>query len=90
VLAGRVLFAHSNGAPPETWAKDVEVWLSPGGDFGEAVHAGRWTLEPTTSPQEFTFPRTAVRAVRLRLLTNFGAREQTSLAEFALLPPPRT
>ncbi|MGH2356288.1 MAG: hypothetical protein ACRDJN_32180 [Chloroflexota bacterium] len=86
VLAGRVLFAHSEAAPAETWARDVEVWIAPQLDAAENVRIGRWTLEPTTAPQEFAFSRSLVRSVRLRILSNFGSAEYTSLAEFALLP----
>jgi hypothetical protein len=86
VLAGRVLFALSASTPPETWARDVEVWVSADPEDPGGVLAGRWALAPTTEPQVFAFPRTTVRAVRLRVLTNQGRAASTSLAEFALLP----
>ena len=85
LMVGRVIFGHSDEAPPETWAKDVEVWLSPNEDEPETIRAGRWTLAQTTAPQSFTFPRTLARSVRLRVLSNHGGADHTSLAEFALL-----
>jgi hypothetical protein len=85
VLASKVIFALSRDAPPETWARDVEVWLGADPDAPETLRAGRWTLEQTTEPQAFSFGRTPVRSVRLRVLSNHGGAEYTSLAEFALL-----
>lgn len=86
VLAGQVLFAHSATVASETWAKDVEVWASPSLDAGAATVIGRWTLAATTESQVFAFPRRQVRTVRLRVLSNHGSPEFTSLAEIALLP----
>ncbi len=86
VLAGRVLFAHSTLAPPETWAKEVAVLVSTTADDRDMVLAGQWTLTATTQPQEFAFPRSLVQSVWLRILSNYGSTEYTSLAEFALLP----
>ena len=82
--AERVVFAHSAAFPPETWAKEVEVWLSIGPDTPDELRAGRWTLSQTTGEQSFAFPRVSVHGVRLRVLSNYGSREYTSLAEFAL------
>lgn len=85
VLAGRVFFAHSATAPPETWAKEVEVWASPSLDAGAATVVGRWALTQMTAPQVFAFPRRQVHTVRLRVLSNHGSPESTALAEVALL-----
>ncbi len=89
--AGRVVFAHSWGphgeAPPETWAKDVEVWIALSADGADAIRIGRWTLAQTTDAQEFPLPPTRVASARLRILSNYGSAEYVSLAEFALLPP---
>jgi len=49
------------------------------------MRAGRWTQAQTTTPQAFTFPRMLVRSVCLRVLSNHGSPEYTSLADFALL-----
>ena len=87
--AGRVLLALSTTAPRETWAKDVEVWISLSPDGAQAVLVGRWTLAATTEPQEFGFASTPVAHVRLRILSNYGSAEYTSLSEFALLAPNR-
>jgi hypothetical protein len=84
-VVARALFAHSLALPQETWAKDVEVWLSPAPNDPETILAGHWTLAQTTEPQYFAFPSTQIFAVRLRVLSNHGGGEYTSLAEFALL-----
>lgn len=85
--AARVLLAYSTAAPPETWARVVEVWLSldPGG--ADPIRLGQWTLAQTTAPQEFPVPPTRVASARLRVVANYGSPEYASLAEFALLPP---
>lgn len=84
----RVLFAHSTAAPPETWAKDVEVWISLHPDGADPIRLGQWTLGQATGAQEFPCPPTRVASVRLRVVSNYGSSEYASLAEFALLPPP--
>lgn len=90
--AARVLFAHSRAVPPETWAREVEVWVAitfEGLDGPEAIRLGRWTLAQTTGAQVFDIPPARVAGARLRVLSNYGSAEYTSLAEFALLPPSR-
>ncbi|MBI3974545.1 MAG: hypothetical protein HY332_24985 [Chloroflexi bacterium] len=82
-----MLFAQSEAEPPETWAKEVEVWISSTDDESQMTRAGRWTLAQTAEPQEFGFARATVRRVRLRILTNYGSAAYTSLDEFALLQP---
>ena len=85
-LAGRILFAHSTAAAPETWAKDVEVWVSLTPEQDDPQLLGRWTLDQRTGPQVFAFPRQPMWALWLRILSNYGSAEFTSLAEFGLLP----
>jgi hypothetical protein len=87
-LAGRVVFAHSRAAPPETWAKDVEVWISLGDDWGDgtdAVRVGQWTLAQTTDAQAFAFPPARIASARVRILSNYGSADYVSLAEIAVL-----
>lgn len=81
----RVLFAHAEAAPPETWARDVDVSVSLTRDFAEPFVLGRWTLRQTAASQEFRVAPAQVSSVRLRILSNHGSAEYTSLAEFALL-----
>lgn len=85
--AGRVVFAHSRAAPPDTWAKDVELWIALGDDWTDAVRVGQWTLSQTTDPQEFPFPATRIGSARVRILSNYGSADYVSLAEIAVLPP---
>jgi hypothetical protein len=86
VLVGRVLVANSPAAAPSTWAKAFEVWISGTPDALHGAPVGRWELAPTAEPQEFVFSRGLARSARLRILSNYGSTEYTSLAEFALLP----
>jgi hypothetical protein len=80
----RAVFAHSETFPKETWAKDIELWVMPAADGAQEVRAGAWTLAQTTGEQSFPLPPAPVQGVRLRVLSNYGSREYTSLAEFAL------
>ena len=82
---GRVLFDHSAAFPQDTWAREVEVWLSPAPTEPQTILAGRWTLAQTIEPQSFALSRTLTYGARLRVLSNYGSGEYTSLAEFALL-----
>ena len=85
IYAGRVLFAHASDAPPETWAKEVEVWISLTPGQETLTPLGTWTLEQRPGPQSFSFPRRAVWALTLRIHSNHGHPTETTLAEFALL-----
>jgi hypothetical protein len=82
---GRVIFGHSEALPRESWAREVEVWISADPAAPETVLAGRWELAQTTVAQSFVFPPVSMRSVRLRVLSNYGSPEYTSLAEFALV-----
>lgn len=86
VAADRLLFAHSTAAPSETWARDVEVWIALTADGSDAVRLGQWTLDAVVEPQEFPFPPAQVTWVRVRVLSNYGGADSSSLAEVALLP----
>lgn len=85
LLVEQAVFAHSLLADPSTWAREVEVWASarPGED---PQRIGAWILEQRTGEQIFGFSRRPVWEVWLRLLSNHGSAEATTLAEFALLP----
>ncbi len=85
VPTARVLFAHSNAAPHETWARDVELWVSLQSDWTNEFRIGSWRLAATTEPQEFPFGPAQVASARLRILSNYGDAHQSSLAEFAFL-----
>ena len=85
IHAGRILFAHAEGAPPETWAKEVEVWTSLTPEQEDLMPLGRWTLEQRAGPQVFSFPRRAIWGLTLRIHSNQGHPTDTTLSEFALL-----
>jgi hypothetical protein len=88
--AGPLLFAHSRTAPPDTWAKVIEVWVAlrfDALDGDEAIRVGQWTLAQTTDPQAFPIPSARLAGAWLQILSNYGSAEYTSFAEFALLPP---
>jgi len=63
----------------------VEVWALAGPEE-PPQQVGAWSLERRTGAQEFAFPRRRVWEVWLRVLSNHGSAQATTLAEFALLP----
>jgi hypothetical protein len=76
-----ILFQHPN-EPPDTMAKDVEIDVSTVGPTQGFQFVGRWQLAQTTGPQKFTFPPARGKWLRLRVLSNYGSAEYTSLDEF--------
>jgi len=64
----------------------VEVWVSLTPEQDDPQFLGQWTLEQRTGPQTFAFPRRPVWGLWLRILSNYGSADFTTLAEFALLP----
>lgn len=89
VTVARATFRHLPASPPESWARAVELYLSaqPPDEQGTepgAAPVGRWTLAPTTDPQEFVFPPAAAQYIRLRILSRQGDAAFTFLGTFAL------
>jgi len=86
----KVIFNQQPGEPAATDAKLVEVDASTQGPNGAWVTLGRWELQPKLGPQKFTFPATDAKWLRLRVLSNNGSSDYTSLAEFDAYVVPRS
>jgi hypothetical protein len=85
-----ILYQHAN-EPPATMAKDFEIDVSDVGPNQGFQAVGRWQLAQTAGPQKFTFPPAHGKWIRLRILSNYGSADYTSLDEFdAYAIPPGT
>ncbi|HLH74564.1 MAG TPA: discoidin domain-containing protein [Chloroflexota bacterium] len=78
----KVILTQQPGEPPSTMVKDFEVDASTTGPDSGFVKIGEWQLQQTDGPQRFTFPPTQEKWLRLRILSNYGSQDYTSLAEF--------
>jgi hypothetical protein len=78
----KVILNQQPGEPAATDAKLVEVDASTTGPDGGWVVLGKWQLQPTLGNQKFTFAPTQAKYLRLRILSNEGSTDYTSLAEF--------
>ena len=78
----KVIFTQQSGEPTDTMAKNVEIDVSTTGPDRGFVKVGEWQLLQTTGPQRFVFPATKEKWIRLRILSNYGSQQYTSLAEF--------
>ena len=78
----KVILTQQPTEPRDTWAKDFEIQGSTEGPDRGFVTIGRWQLQQVAGPQKFTFAATPVKWLRLRVLSNYGSSEYTSLAEF--------
>ncbi|HVC34341.1 MAG TPA: hypothetical protein VNL16_12595 [Chloroflexota bacterium] len=78
----KVILTEQSSEPIDTWAKDIEVQASTVGPTSGFVTIGQWQLRQVTGPQRFTFPLAQTHWLRLRVLSNYGSSEYTSLAEF--------
>lgn len=70
--------------PPATWVRDFEILISPESPDAGFVAVARGTL-PTTGDMpaiSVIFPEVIARYVTLRVLSNHGSSEYTSIAEF--------
>lgn len=78
----KVILTQQPNEPPDTWARDFEIQVSTEGPDRGFVTVGHWQLQQVEGPQRFTFAPVPSRWTRLRILSNYGSREYTSLAEF--------
>ncbi|MGH2459674.1 MAG: discoidin domain-containing protein, partial [Chloroflexota bacterium] len=78
----KVILTQQPNEPLNTWAKDFEIQASSEGPNRGFVTIGQWQLRPVAGPQKFTFKATPSKWLRLRILSNYGSGEYTSLAEF--------
>lgn len=78
----KVILTEQPNEPHDTWAKDFEIQASTTGPDRGFVTVGRFELKQIDGPQRFTFPVTQTKWLRLRILSNDGSAQYTSLAEF--------
>src|SRR5439155_18666812 len=87
----KVILRPQPDEPVETWAKSFEVLVSTqsaNGGFTSAVRGSltveqaRQAIDPASPDQpRFEFPETTARFVMLRVLSNQGSADYTSLSE---------
>jgi hypothetical protein len=81
-----VVLKEQPGEPPETWARDVEVHISPGADGPfTRVYAGR--IAPEQELRD-SFPDATGRFVMLRVMSAQGSGAYVSLGEVELYYAP--
>ncbi len=90
--ANKVILRPQPNEPPETWVKDFEVLVSTQSATegftsvargSLSIEQARLAMDPTAPDQpRFEFPDVNARFVMLRLLSNQGSRDYTSLGEF--------
>lgn len=78
----KVNLVNGQAEPPETYVKDFEILVSTTGPTEGYQSVGRFRLEPTTELQRFEFDPVPARWIMLRVLSNRGSTEYTSLDEF--------
>lgn len=78
----KVNLANNADEPPETYVKDFEVLVSAEGSNRGFVSVGRFRMEQTSELQRFHFTPTVARQIKLRILSNYGSQDYTSLDEF--------
>jgi len=81
-LVSKVILTQQPGEPAATEVKDFEIDISNEGPDSGWVKVGEWTAAQTAGPQRFTFTATPGKWIRLRILSNYGSTEYTSLGEF--------
>ncbi|MDQ3702023.1 MAG: SUN domain-containing protein [Chloroflexota bacterium] len=92
LAVSKVILRPQPTEPEETWVKEFEVLVSTTGPEGAFTSVGTWTLDPRQAragtdlerpnPARFEFPETNARWVMLRVLSNNGSTDYTSLGEF--------
>ncbi len=78
----KVILTQQGNEPLETWVKDFEVDVSNDGPDRGFTTVGTWRLAQIKGSQRFTFPSTSSKWIRLRVLSNYGSPDYTSLSEF--------
>ena len=82
-------FQQQPAEPPETWAREVEVFASTESPEGPYQSIGRYTLEQTDEIQRFLLPApTEIAWLKLRIVSNYGG-PYASLGEFNAFVLPR-
>lgn len=80
----KVILSNHPTEPVASYVKDFEVLLSLESPDGPWQSVGQWTAEQRPEIQRFTFDSLPARFAMLRVLSNYGSREFTSLTSFEL------
>ena len=87
VLAGSEAFSNtvtlqaSEQSPPETWAREFQLFVSTESAEGPWEEVGTFTLAESSLLQRFTYETRPTWYVKIVILSNYGSTEYTSLAE---------
>jgi hypothetical protein len=84
VIPDKVILSNHPTEPVNSYVKDFEVLLSLESPEGPWQSIGQWTAEQRPEIQRFTFESVPARFAMLRVLSNYGSREFTSLTSFEL------
>ena len=91
----KVILNAQTNEPMATWVKHFEVAVSNDGPDRGFVTVGQWDMAQTAGLQRFIFPTTESKWIRLRILSNYGSSDYTSMNEFdaynsPTIPTPQT
>lgn len=78
---GKFVLTAATVAPPERWAKDIEVQVSTETAEGPYSAVAQLTLRRAPEPQEFLILPTQARFVRLMFRSNWGSDRAIALGE---------
>ena len=81
-MVSKVILTQQPGEPATTDVKEFEIDISNVGPNAGWVKVGDWTASQSAGPQRFTFTATTGKWIRLRILSNYGSTDYTSLGEF--------
>ena len=82
VAADKVILTNHPVEPTNSYVKDFEVLLSLESPEGPWQSVGRWTAEQHPEVQRFPFDSMLAEFAMLRVLSNYGSQEFTSLTSF--------
>lgn len=80
----KVILQNNPNEPAETYPRDFEILVSTEGPDQGFASVGRFVAQPNAEIQRFEFPPVQARWVRLRILSNYGSTDYTSLDEFGV------
>ncbi len=78
----KVILTQQPGEPTDTLVRDFEVDVSTQDPNPTWVIVGHWQAQQIGGLQRFTFPGAPTKLIRLRILSNYGSTQYTSLGEF--------
>ena len=84
VTPDKVIVSNHPTEPANSYVKEFEVLLSVESPEGPWQSVGQWTAEQRPENQRFSFESVPARFAMLRVLSNYGSREFTSLTSFEI------